>query len=281
MQDTTEVQTVATAKLKFDETYQIRQDLPSIDDYAEILKASPEVWPFPPIEVVRIGRSVKVVQGFTRGRAALATGRETVEVRMIDGGHDEALAIALRANHDHGYRRTNADKHKAVLRAIGEYPKDSAAKIAKRCNVSTVYARSIRKGLEQDQYSEPETLSLTPCPACQANDWIEKDSGITCAVCHHSHGTPYGPEKPEAKEEHEDNSEIAQDSPERPTIEPSQPTGGKIDNTLNAAIAGIADIGRITRAAEYLGVLNEVSGYIDAISKVFARKKSQCQTKTT
>lgn len=300
------VQTIPISKLDFDETYQLRADLPTIDEYCEVFRgAKDDEWPFDrPMTVIKVGSKYKVIEGFTRGRAAKHVKRSTVEAVVIEGGHGQALEIALKANSVHGYRRTNSDKRKSVIRAIAEYPDRKPASIARLCAVSHTYVHQIFKELSAEQHVEPEPaeaaiVSLEPCPNCKANDWDESDGGHTCAVCRHPYGEPVGDqdEKPDApttakrsKKKVKPGSTTQQEpEPTQPDPEP-QPSGETVDDSgpkskrgqmvnldLDRVTAALSDIGRLIRSIDAMGMLDALAEPIDKINKALLAKKKKCQ----
>ena len=68
----------------------------------------------------------------------------TAEVRL--GKVHDALEFALRCNAEHGVRRTNADKNKAMKLALKDpiFKKLSLREVADLCNVSHEAVRQIK-----------------------------------------------------------------------------------------------------------------------------------------
>ena len=195
----TEQPVAKTTSLVFDLEYQMRVDIPDHSDYVDLIKAS-SCWPFPPLKCFRRGRKWVVVEGFTRGRAAITAECEHVPIQPID--ESEALLVALAANSEHGHRRTNADKRKAVLRAMSEWPDDSAAAIAAKCKVSHTYVHKLRASLEEG-VEEEEVAGIEleeSCPNCGLNLWIERDDGSICSGCDHHYGEPAANDELETQE---------------------------------------------------------------------------------
>lgn len=174
---------VKSSSLKFDEQYQIRVDIPSCDEYTEILKGAAS-WPFPPLVCFQSGRKFVILEGFTRGSAAKhAEWTNDIPITVVD--QQTAWDIVLATNSQHGYRRTSNDKRAAVLKAYALRPNDMARALAERCNVSTTFVyrmiNSIRQGQDADQLEaalEPDRREV--CLVCQQNAWIECEEGWRC-----------------------------------------------------------------------------------------------------
>lgn len=139
--------------IKWDYTIQCRDkiDFGVVNEYAAAMKAGAA---FPPVVLFRREEQGKdqryhwLADGWHRFKAAYRTGSiETIkaEVHICDNPRDAALRYALRANDTHGLRRTNADKRKAVLVALKEFPKLSSKAISDLCGVSRTIADDLRK----------------------------------------------------------------------------------------------------------------------------------------
>lgn len=272
-----EPQMVDIHDLDFDTNYQMRADLPSVNEYKQLLLDSqPDEWPFQePLVAYRLRGKLKVVSGFTRGRAAQLAERQHVPVLILTGSKRDALNHALGANAEHGYRRTNRDKRKAVLRAIGEYPDHSAVAIAELCKVSHTYVYGIRAELSASQDTREDTesrpaepvaveadqqkyIQLGECPICRTDQWLECDSGHECSVCQHQHGEPAGADSDEINE--------------------VQTPQGIIDSravqlTRDKAKQVSTEFGRVIRGLNELGILAEVASEVESIKAVLNEKK--------
>jgi hypothetical protein len=92
-----------------------------------------------------------------------------LEAEIRRGTQRDAVKFSLGANNDHGLRRTNEDKHRAVLRAFedAEWKTWTDGAIAELCAVSQAFVSSLRraspqndfdvrrKGLDGKEYSSP------------------------------------------------------------------------------------------------------------------------------
>ena len=110
-----------------------------IEEYAEAMLAGDV---FPPIIVFSDGTDHWLADGFHRARAAKMLGRESIDADVRQGTQRDALLYGIGSNAEHGLRRTQADKRKAItaLLADDEWSKWSDRKIAKSagCDHKTV-----------------------------------------------------------------------------------------------------------------------------------------------
>lgn len=106
-----------------DERYQprVEMDKAIVEEYAEQMKAGDV---FPPIRVIRLASDGRyyIADGFHRYWASLRIKRKTIEAELIkdNGTHTDILLECVKANHAHGLRRTNADKHRAIEMILRE-----------------------------------------------------------------------------------------------------------------------------------------------------------------
>lgn len=118
-----------------------------VADYAEALKDGAV---FPPVVVFHDGTDYWLADGFHRYAAHAAAGLSDVAVTIRDGSRRDALLHAAGANADHGLRRTQADKRKAVLVLLEdpEWRQWSDRAIAERVKVSHPTVAKIRRELD-------------------------------------------------------------------------------------------------------------------------------------
>lgn len=92
---------------------------------------------FPPLTVFVDGASRWLVDGFHRYRACVAAGIEEADCDARPGTQRDALLFSCGANAEHGLRRSNEDKRRAVLvlLADAEWSQWSDREIARQCNV--------------------------------------------------------------------------------------------------------------------------------------------------
>lgn len=106
-----------------------------INDYAEDMRAGAA---FPAIDVFFDGSDYWLADGFHRIGAALAASRTEIEAKIHQGTRRDAVLFSVGANGQHGHRRTNDDKRRAVdvLLNDPEWSKWSDREIARQCGVT-------------------------------------------------------------------------------------------------------------------------------------------------
>jgi hypothetical protein len=121
-------------------------------EYAELLQNGTT---FPPVTVFFDGVAYWLADGFHRYHAHRTVGRDSIATDIQDGGLREAILYSVGANAEHGLRRTNEDKRKAVETMLTNdiVSKDdkgnphSDNSIAKHCCVHHTTVGRIRKDL--------------------------------------------------------------------------------------------------------------------------------------
>jgi len=123
-----------------------------IDEYSEALREGIKL---PAIKVFRIGSRYYLVDGWHRYFAHKKAGLADIEVEVIDGNMREATLYAIGANDDHGLRRNNEDKRKAVMMLLDdvEWSEWNDSEIAKASRVSRMTVSRIKSslGLKKDE----------------------------------------------------------------------------------------------------------------------------------
>ncbi len=154
--------------IKRDGGTQMRADLDpaTVQEYADAMAEAGGWRNFPPVITYHDGTDNWLADGFHRLAAYLsrfsASGMIPADVRS--GTRRDAILHAAGANASHGLRRTSADKRRSVetLLRDEEWAKWSNMEIARRCNVSESFVRSIKKDLGLDtshetRYIHPKT----------------------------------------------------------------------------------------------------------------------------
>lgn len=118
-----------------------------IQEYADLMK---EGRTFPPVVVFSDGKRLILADGWHRYYAAEAAGLETIDARQEQGGLEEAQWFAASANAEHGLRRTNEDKRRAIVLALKVQPGASDRKIADHCGVTAPTVGRVRRHLEDN-----------------------------------------------------------------------------------------------------------------------------------
>lgn len=127
-----------------------------VAEYAEALRDGAK---FPPVTVVFDRTYYFLSDGWHRYEAHLAASIGEIQADVLDGTFRDAQLYALGANWNHGKRRTNDDKRRAVGMLLDdeEWSKWSDADIAKTCHVSQPFVAKIRAASHAD-VSEDEGL---------------------------------------------------------------------------------------------------------------------------
>ncbi|ARV58924.1 hypothetical protein BZZ01_10010 [Nostocales cyanobacterium HT-58-2] len=117
-----------------------------IAEYAEAIKLNAV---FPPILVFFDGNNYWLADGFHRLHATKKAGRQEIAVEIRQGSRRDALLYSVGANANHGLRRSNADKRRAVeiMLRDEEWNHWSNREIAKRCSVSEFMVRQMREAI--------------------------------------------------------------------------------------------------------------------------------------
>ena len=116
-------------------------DAETVHEYAERMKAGDH---FPPVQAYFDGTDHWLSDGFHRVKAAAEAGQTTIQAEVWDGTRDDAFWMSLAANKDHGLRRGNDDKVRAVTLALKTKPNLSDRQIADHVGVSHEMVRKHR-----------------------------------------------------------------------------------------------------------------------------------------
>ncbi|MPZ34872.1 MAG: hypothetical protein GEV13_28465 [Rhodospirillales bacterium] len=127
-------------------------DLDVIEDYAAAIKDGVA---FPPIVVYYDGNDHWLADGFHRYRATAKADRQEIDADVRQGTRRDAILHSVGANEEHGLRRTNEDKRRAVrtLLADAEWSVWSDREIARQCRVGAPFVGKCR-ALTVTDYSE-------------------------------------------------------------------------------------------------------------------------------
>lgn len=97
----------------------------------------------PPILVDR--RTMRVVDGMHRLRAAALRGAVRIKARFFEGTSEAAFLAAVRENVTHGLPLSRADREAAVVRILGSFPELSDRAVGSACGVSHSTVGTIRR----------------------------------------------------------------------------------------------------------------------------------------
>jgi hypothetical protein len=136
---------LALDQIRLDGGTQIREavDDDVVSEYAALM--ANQVY-LPPLCVFTDGHDYWLVDGFHRWQALKKNGRTEALCQCYDGTLRDARLAAVRSNHAHGLRRTNADKRRAVeiLLADSEWAGKGLRWVAEMAGVSPPFVSSVR-----------------------------------------------------------------------------------------------------------------------------------------
>ena len=114
-----------------------------VSEYADLIEDGVV---FPAVRVYFDGVSHYLADGFHRYHANRKAGKGAIEADVENGTLRDAILYSLGANHEHGLRRTNADKRKAVQAMLDDFEWQdwSNGEIARRCHVSERLVANMR-----------------------------------------------------------------------------------------------------------------------------------------
>jgi FtsZ-binding cell division protein ZapB len=114
-----------------------------VGEYADLIEDGVV---FPAVRVYFDGVSHYLADGFHRYHAHRKAGKGSIEADVEKGTLRDAILYSLGANHEHGLRRSNADKRKAVQAMLDdfEWQEWSNGEIARRCHVSERLVANMR-----------------------------------------------------------------------------------------------------------------------------------------
>jgi hypothetical protein len=155
--------TINISDIIIDERFQARVtlDTQTVEEYAEAIDSGATL---PAIDCVSIDGKPYVVDGFHRLAAHIRAGKRFIEADVMVGTEHTAYTIASAANAEHGLRRTNADKERAVRMLLRASHNTSDRKAAKHCGVSHPFIASIRHKMSEEE----ATAAGAPAPKAKA-----------------------------------------------------------------------------------------------------------------
>jgi hypothetical protein len=144
-------------KIRIDGGTQPRQkiDEDAVTEYAHSLRCGAV---FPPVTVFHDGATYWLADGFHRYHACRRTGRDKIIADIRSGTQRDAILFSVGTNTDHGLRRKNEDKAKAVktLLSLDLVKHDEAGNpwsdsgIAKLCRVDAKTVAKYRQQMGED-----------------------------------------------------------------------------------------------------------------------------------
>lgn len=116
------------------------------EDSAHIRRLAEIETKLPPILVER--RTMQVIDGMHRLRAASLKGLHGIEVEFFDGTPEEAFLRAVQSNVTHGFPLAQADRRAAAAKIIASHPDMSDRAIAELSGLGTRAVATIRRTTE-------------------------------------------------------------------------------------------------------------------------------------
>ena len=115
-----------------------------VGEYAELMRDGKR---FPPVNVVFDGTDYWLYDGFHRREAAVSAGLDSIECEVKQGTLQTAQWLSYAANQDHGQRRTDGDKKRAIEAALAHPNAErmSARDIAAHVGVSHTWVARVRE----------------------------------------------------------------------------------------------------------------------------------------
>lgn len=132
----------------------------TVTDYCEALQNGAT---FPPVIVFKDGNDFWLADGFHRLLAHSRAGKNTIYEEIRLGTKRDAILFSVGANHEHGLRRTNADKRSAVMLLLSDevWQSWSDTAIAKQCHVTQQFISKVRAELGEKPIEKTVTRGNT------------------------------------------------------------------------------------------------------------------------
>jgi uncharacterized ParB-like nuclease family protein len=129
-------------------------DPATVADYAEAMESGAK---FPPIVVFHDGDGYHLADGFQRVEAARKIGREAILADVRQGGRRDAILFAVGANANHGLRRTQDDKRRAVETLLRDpaWSRMSDRKVGEAAKVDHKTVAKIKRELTDGEIPTP------------------------------------------------------------------------------------------------------------------------------
>lgn len=136
-------------RLDGDTQSRVELDQEAIREYAILMQDGQD---FPPLLVVFDGASYWLVDGFHRRWAAVKAKLTKFKCEVVSGTRDDARWMSYGVNCNHGLRRSNEDKKRAVISALkhANGVKKSDRQIADHVGVSHTFVNKNRAKLESN-----------------------------------------------------------------------------------------------------------------------------------
>ena len=145
--------------IELDQSTQCRAEMRQevIDEYAAEMGQGTA---FPPIDVYGTKEKCWIADGWHRVMAARELQLSMIDATVHHGGRTEAVKHALKANREHGCRRTAGDVARAIEVAYREFPASTQQQIADMVGCARSHVSTIRKELvTADKLNLPDRVT--------------------------------------------------------------------------------------------------------------------------
>jgi len=134
---------LAALVLHADLQMRVAIDEETVTDYAYKIEQGAD---FDPVSVFFDGVHFYLADGYHRYHAHKRAGKVSIKCNVVNGTFRDAKLFATSVNSNHGLRRTQADKRKAVMTHLDdfEWSQKSNTEIARHCDVSITFVSNLR-----------------------------------------------------------------------------------------------------------------------------------------
>ena len=142
-----------------DDTQQrVKLNHETVTEYAEAMRQGDK---FPPVKLTYDGFNYWLTDGFHTTEAVYSIGEKYIEAIVSRGSKRDAILESTASNTDHGLKRSNADKRKAVATLLEdeEWRQWSDREISRRCKVSQPFVSRLRSQLTVNVDSENQNVT--------------------------------------------------------------------------------------------------------------------------
>ena len=149
---------ISLNQIKLDQKIQPRVNLSesTIKEYAEDILMGAK---FPPVDLFFDGEINWLADGYHRYHAMKKAEKDSIKANIHEGKHRDAILFSVKANANHGLRRTNEDKNRAVEKLLidPEWRQWSDVVISEHCCVSQPFVSKFRKNLSYNGFKSTST----------------------------------------------------------------------------------------------------------------------------
>lgn len=152
------VEIITLNQIELDPKIQPRVNLSesTIKEYTEDISMGAK---FPPVDLFFDGEIYLLTDGYHRFHAMKKAEKDSIKANIHKGKQRDAILFSVKANANHGRRRSNEDKNRAVEKLLidPEWQQWSDVVIAERCWVSQPFVSNLRKNLTYNGFKSTST----------------------------------------------------------------------------------------------------------------------------